>query len=442
MSSYPRDLIPVLREKCKASTGERALDAVRLPGDQVLGNLLDVAFNASLLTEERRRPGFRIVYMSPRDSHALEPPDSLAYPPRLLRLAEPRPYTAPEVSRLAPAADPTRMMICVKDTSSAASTPQLWIWGLLDTGENWWRFVSHRGEMGWVPPHHLTLTSSAPGELSFSVAGRVLASLESGQLSCPMASALRQGPLSDFFSNARRSLQRAVSKALRVNTVAGRKRDDDYGFASYTRFLERLLFHIRVKEHGGTLILVPPRPAVQRTLLKDALHVKYPCRYDYVWDLLTRSAVNQVEYYRLNSSLWHGRRKPTKATFREYDLTSFRMQMLDEQLGDAAEAIASLTAVDGAVIMTDRFAVMGFGGVVTLASASLAEVLVEDETPHPVFAPVDSFGTRHRSAFRLSAKSDKCLAFVVSQDGGVKAVRRVGKSVVLWPDINAGSMGL
>ena len=115
---------------------------------------------------------------------------------------------------------------------------------------------------------------------------------------------------------------------------------------------------------------------------------------------------------------------------------------LDEALSDVSQAIASLTSVDGAVLMTDRFSVLGFGTEVVASSPSLTQVhsmtLSEKLTP----VPVESFGTRHRSAFRFCSSLEDAVAFIVSHDGGVKAVKRVGKNVVLWPDINAGGMGI
>lgn len=48
---------------------------------------------------------------------------------------------------------------------------------------------------------------------------------------------------------------------------------------------------------------------------------------------------------------------------------------------------------------------------------------------------VDNYGTRHRSAFRFSSSLDDSVAFIVSQDGGVKARKGVQDKVFLWPDI-------
>src|SRR5205823_5448760 len=115
-------------------------------------------------------------------------------------------------------------------------------------------------------------------------------------------------------------------------------------------------------------------------------------------------------------------------------------QELDEKLGDVAQTTASLTSVDGAVVITDHFRVLGFGGEVTAVSPSLASVTLADNRPHTI--PIDSFGTRHRSAFRFCSSFEGSVAFVVSSDGGAKAVKRVGSEVLLWPDINTGFLGL
>ena len=48
------------------------------------------------------------------------------------------------------------------------------------------------------------------------------------------------------------------------------------------------------------------------------------------------------------------------------------------------------------------------------------------------------YGTRHRSAFRFVASMEPSVGFIVSQDGGVKAVRQVGSKLVMWPYFQIG----
>lgn len=115
---------------------------------------------------------------------------------------------------------------------------------------------------------------------------------------------------------------------------------------------------------------------------------------------------------------------------------------LDEALGDVAQAIASLTSVDGAVLMTDHFSVLGFRAEVIASSPSLSHVQSVTGPKKLTPVPVEVFGTRHRSAFRFCSSLEDAVAFIVSHDGGVKAVKRVEKDVILWPDINTGAMGI
>jgi hypothetical protein len=48
-------------------------------------------------------------------------------------------------------------------------------------------------------------------------------------------------------------------------------------------------------------------------------------------------------------------------------------------------------------------------------------------------APVTGYGTRHRSAFRFVEHMAPSVAFILSQDGGIRAATEVGGRVVMWP---------
>jgi hypothetical protein len=46
--------------------------------------------------------------------------------------------------------------------------------------------------------------------------------------------------------------------------------------------------------------------------------------------------------------------------------------------------------------------------------------------------PFTGYGTRHRSAFRFVESMNPAVAFIQSQDGGIKAATLVGDRVVMW----------
>jgi hypothetical protein len=67
MSSYPEDLVPVIKRACSNKKRQKYHKSPPLPADEVIEALLDVSYHASFETEEGRRPGFRLVLYSPAD---------------------------------------------------------------------------------------------------------------------------------------------------------------------------------------------------------------------------------------------------------------------------------------------------------------------------------------------------------------------------------------
>jgi hypothetical protein len=93
-----------------------------------------------------------------------------------------------------------------------------------------------------------------------------------------------------------------------------------------------------------------------------------------------------------------------------------------EGLGRAVEAVAGLTAVDGATLITERFALLAFGvkigrpdGRPRVEQVVLTEP-IEGGTP-TVVAPVQLGGTRHISAAQFAQDQPDSVALVASQDG-------------------------
>ena len=92
---------------------------------------------------------------------------------------------------------------------------------------------------------------------------------------------------------------------------------------------------------------------------------------------------------------------------------------------DAARFIASLTSVDGAVVLTDTLRIIGFGAEVTASFSGGDKVYIAHtaEAAHTNEVRFAEYGTRHRSAFRFVASMEPSVGFIMSQDGGVKAVQ-------------------
>jgi hypothetical protein len=93
-----------------------------------------------------------------------------------------------------------------------------------------------------------------------------------------------------------------------------------------------------------------------------------------------------------------------------------------EALVDAVEAIAGLTAVDGAALITDRYELLAFGakigrreGGVRVEQAVVTEPIVGGVAS--VVHPLQLGGTRHLSAAQFVQDQRDSIALVASQDG-------------------------
>lgn len=170
MYLYPPQVVKHIQDVCKAKKKDKYSRPPALPATNTIRQLLDVCFHASFLTEEGRRPGFRVAYFDKSSANQLE--NEFATMSRLVRLRKSRPFTVAEINRLAPAAELTRFLFCVSEKQGHRR--ELEVWALLDVGENWSRFIRHETSTGYAPPNQLTITSAAPGEISVSAHGDII----------------------------------------------------------------------------------------------------------------------------------------------------------------------------------------------------------------------------------------------------------------------------
>jgi hypothetical protein len=97
-------------------------------------------------------------------------------------------------------------------------------------------------------------------------------------------------------------------------------------------------------------------------------------------------------------------------------------RLWQEALIDAVEAIAGLTAVDGATIMSEQYEVLAFGAKIARRDGGMQVEQVVLTEPvigggASVVPPVQLGGTRHLSAAQFVQDQQDSIALVASQDG-------------------------
>jgi hypothetical protein len=118
-------------------------------------------------------------------------------------------------------------------------------------------------------------------------------------------------------------------------------------------------------------------------------------------------------------------------------LRDTELSAVQDAIFEMSQLIAALTEVDGAVVMTKRFEILGFGAEITgdlpdvRHVARALDLEADDTVPEPLVAD----GTRHRSTYRLCSRVPEAVAIVVSQDGGVRFVATHRGRVTFWDHV-------
>jgi hypothetical protein len=433
---YPRDLHAILRRRWNGEPVTDGWPRVDLPEKAVLDELLDVCYHASLMTEEGRPTIFRVAFISGgtpvspprREPVALEPIMRYA-------LGQPVPFTVGELRRLAPVADPRRVLMAVEPIGDGASRrPQ--IYGLIDIGMALWEMARHERISGTASPDALVVASTRPGELSISRGDHPVIRLHGGEVVSPTRSVLFRGPVARFFLNASDELIREACERSGVNQDP--EQDDTLSF-SHLWFIESILLHTAELKQGGALLFVQDAVADNDACLQEAVSIKYRLPSTRPRDALLAAMAVRLEHNDLHERL-HERRTVKQEDLETLEALAWHQRDLEDSSRDAARFIGSLTAVDGAVVLTDKLRIIGFGGEVRVSrpGRDTIHIAQNEEGDEITAAPLTGYGTRHRSAFRFVEHMEPSVAFILSQDGGIRAATKVGERVVMWPYFEVG----
>ncbi|MDI1429111.1 MULTISPECIES: putative sensor domain DACNV-containing protein [Polyangium] len=362
---YPRDMIAPLKARWYEWARQES-EPPALPSDDKLALLLEVAYHASYTADERRGTQFRAVVCSPdlRETEIDHP----------LRIDPPRSFTPHEIMRLAPAADAAKVMLTV---DARGDVPL--IWGFCNGADM-----------------QLTVSVMAPGKLSVGRNMRSLVALEDGRI-------FEEGERLGVFQSVIEALAEATDALWDGVKWPGGSWSPQ---VNYPAHLHDVLSTIRKLGHGGTVLVIPDREC-QSLSWRQLVKIKYQCEDDSVWPLLRKSVFQFDE-----DSPGRG---------------AMEFQYAEDKARRLLERLPGLTAVDGALLLTDRYRVLGFG-VEVLAQTELETIFLPDGTSRSV----EAYGTRHRSAFRFCAAYPRGAAFVCSQDGSIKCVRNRDGKVTLY----------
>jgi hypothetical protein len=389
------------------------------PAPASLAEVLKVAYVASMQREEGRPLKFGIML---RKSNEPDEPEFC-----IARFEQPRPLGYREICHLAAATGQSSCFLAVELSDSGSS-----IWGTIDVGSAWALLQNAEKTSGMILPDHLIIVATAPGTLKIKFSEFSLYVVEHGIPARAKATCnvLKHGPVHEFL---RRPMRRVLEEAFHDRTDL---LNNDHFFLSYgkeyLRFLARTLRDAEALGHGGTLIVIPED---QRNLAINLMSIKYPISCFSFWPDLVRYVrliFDSIEFWKQID----GMPEIDALLFSRWRTFLQDEEKLSQKLIDRSRFLARLTQVDGAVVITERLDLLGFGAVIkdSPTSRPTARYCVGELGEESIPLDPESFGTRHRSAINLCGQTN-CLAFVLSQDGGVKAMIRRDDDVLLWPSL-------
>lgn len=418
--SYPAQLAELLKREWPENAREVQ------PNDALLRQLLDVAYHATLLREEQRPVTFRLLFARPEDLPAHGGPPSGLMPIQLDRL---RPFNEQEVRRISMAADFFRSLIAV----SADPDENLRIWGILVSGTRWVNQVDGGRFVDGTLPPRLVVQALGPGRLTVCLGQQRIAALSGGRMQGLAFDLFQSQWLKHAFRNVRRDALRAI--VGKADGIPHLPPTSDFMRVMSQNVLRRTLSVVRNSKHGGTLVFIEPDDEAELKRDNGPLRFKYRIadtgarnRYQ----TLLRQAI-----VRLNELVVQ--KKLNEVSWAEYQrIPDEELNQLDEAFFEFAHFLADLMAVDGALVVTKRLEIVGFGAELRAEAPALVSVRRALDVEATLWAKeaLDDVGTRHRAVYRLCEEHWNCIAIVISQDASVRFVKNHNGAVTYWNQLS------
>ena len=282
-------------------------------------------------------------------------------------------------------------------------------------------------------PLSLVVYVTDPGRITVCKGPLTIATLNRGRIVSPAHEVFDSAWLPTSFASVCSRLWESHIAAKNAAQKPWADLDPSIANTIAQQVARRIISYVRNSGHGGTILVVPPEMVAQVFEENPYLSIEYR-----VTDEATRKRFQTLLVNLMNTlAEVHGQKanKGKPVGWDEYVASNEEsLALLDEAVFDLAHLFADLTSVDGAVVFTEGFELLGFGamisvglkGVKTVARALDIEGL-QTEQVHS-----GSFGARHRSAFRFCNAVHEAIAIVVSQDRLVRFVKWKGGMVTYW----------
>jgi hypothetical protein len=405
-----------------------------MPELNTLEHLLSCSFQASLMREEDRPVRFRLIL---RDPNCMDGSDGPPAALHRLQFSESLPFDEYQLQRLSPAVDFYRSLIGVK----LGDRGSLDIWGIVHSGSRWVQDVY--GGKGIAPalPLSLVVYVTDPGRITVCKGHITIATLIRGRVVTPAHEVFDSTWLPASFASVRSRLWGLHLEAKK--TAEKPWADLNPGFVSKIaqQVVRRIISSVRNSGHGGTILVVPP--GMVDPAIEEIPHLSIEYR---VTDKTAQKRFETLLVSLMNTLAEVYGQEPNGGGlvgWSEYvAVNDGPLALLDEAVFDLSYFFADLSSVDGAVVFSEAFELLGFGAMISggLKGVKIVARALDIEGAQRENVYAGSFGARHRSVFRFCNAVHDAIAIVVSQDRLVRFVKWKDGQVTYWDHVATSIM--
>ena len=409
------------------------------PGPKVLSELFRAMYAASMVTDAGQPITLELTWIDPGQPDRNPPGQATADRWTTVPFSGQIPVTATSLVEMAKAADPRTSSFAVY---APDDEPPIAIWGMVDRG-NGGLDAGHTGShSGHDQPGLFQASTIGIGHLRISLGRAPLAELRVDQVFGGSGfDTLGAGPVFGALEDGRRHLVAGVRQAVSPEIFDERNHWEESVRAQWTTTVAEMLLRIRSLQHEGGVVITPDGSL-------RGLSVKYGLHYARLTTALQRSAVARIEETRASDSTWEAiqRYEPTIDAEVYMDEGIARNERLEaeNEIDGALRFVASLSRVDGLVLMTPDLSVKGFGTAITIDEGLDAVFSAEDEFGGPFRRErrsPDDFGALQREVMKYCNAVPGSVGFVFSPVGDLHCITKVDEVLVVWDGIQLTRAG-
>lgn len=239
---YPNDIARAVFLEIKTRKAE-------FPSEDILIDLFEIMYFASIRTEEAEPILFNIVYLDPDDPDPDPPERTVRDRWGYVEFSEQIKFNIPNVIKLAKASDPRSSSLAIYHDGN----DELFIWGLIDQGNRYHDYVNYESEEGPERPGIFQASLEGPGFLAAYIEYQKIAELRISRLIRKTVDIFSKGPIKDALEIGINRHLKSVKMDVSEDIYSDRDHWDNsltqYWFATICRILLR----IRSYKHGGAL---------------------------------------------------------------------------------------------------------------------------------------------------------------------------------------------